>query len=209
MSGLPRLLCYLDDTIAARDDLGVLLAAAAAAGPEAALVARLPHGTSDALARLAERAVANARPPHARVFVTGRADIALAVGADGCIARRDDLAIADLMAVGPHLTFLASVHSVAEAFAAREAGAHGIIVGNIWPTASHPGRDAAGIALLREVIALGLPTWAIGGVTPATAREAAAAGAFGVAAISAIWGDRRPYAAAKALLDGIRFRPSA
>src|SRR5690606_13899558 len=115
---LPRLLAYLDDTIAARSDVGVGLAAIAAAGSEVALVARLPNGSVEELTALAARCIANARPPGAQVYVTGRIDVVLEVGADGIIARRDDPEIRDLRAVSTEPVILASVHSLAEARAA-------------------------------------------------------------------------------------------
>lgn len=202
---LPRLLAYLDDATASRDDLGVLLAAAAAHGPDVGIVARWPGGTTHALARLAARALANARPPGARVFVTGRADVAAAVGADGVIARRGDLPPSEMRTLAPDLTILSSVHTRKEAEEAIAEGAHGLVVGTIWATPSHPNRPGAGTALLRDVVALGLPVWAIGGITVETAAEARAAGAHGVAAIRALWSERRHYEAAGKLLDAVRF----
>jgi thiamine-phosphate pyrophosphorylase len=200
MTPLPRLLAYLDDEIAARDDVGIGLAAIAAAGPEVALVARLPNGSVEQLSALATRCVANARPPGAQVYVTGRIDVVLEVGADGMIARRDDPQIRDLRAVSTAPVILASVHSLAEATAAIADHADGLVVGTIWPTASHPDRVAAGLDLIAQCVALGKPVYAIGGVTPERAREAVAAGAHGVAAIGAIWGAARPYAATVELL---------
>ncbi len=211
MRPLPRLLAYLDAAIAARDDLGVGLAAIAAAGPAVALVARLPDGTIDQLAALATRCQANARPPEAQVFATGRVDVALAVGTDGVIARAGDLPISTMReaiaASGrdpASLAILASVHSAAEAEAAIADGADGVVVGSIWPTASHPGQPGAGESLLRAVVALGRPTWAIGGVTPARAARAREAGAWGVAAIGALWEQRDRFAAAMTLLGALQ-----
>jgi thiamine-phosphate diphosphorylase len=201
MKPLPRLLAYLDDEVAARDDLGVGLAAIAAAGPQVALVARLPNGSVEALAALAARCVANAKPPGAQVYVTGRIDVVLDTGADGIIARRDDPEIRDLRAVSTAPAILASVHSLVEARAAVAAHADGLVVGTIWESPSHPGRTGAGIELLRQCAALGVPTYAIGGITPDRAREAVAAGAFGVAAIGALWRSDRPYQAALGLLE--------
>lgn len=207
MKPLPRLLAYLDAGIAAREDLGVGLAAIAAAGPAVALVARLPGGTIDQLAALATRCKANARPPEAQVFVTGRVDVALAVGADGVIARAGDLpipAMREAMAASEReagaIAILASVHSLAEAERAVADGADGLVVGTIWPSASHPGQPGAGEALLRAVVALGPPTWAIGGVTAPRAVLAREAGAWGVAAIGALWAPRDHFAATLALL---------
>lgn len=206
MKPLPRLLAYLDDRIAARDDLGIGLAAIAAAGPAVALVARLPGGTTDALVRLADRCRANARPPEAQVYVSGRGDVALAVGADGLIARRDDLPINELRALAAEdgtLRILASVHSLAEAREAVDAGADGLVVGTIWPSASHPDRAGAGVALLAECAALGPAVYAIGGVTVERAREARTAGAWGVAAIGALWGTRDHFKATVAMLKAL------
>ncbi len=206
MKPLPRLLAYLDDTIAARDDLGVGLAAIAAAGPAVALVARLPGGTTDALTSLTRRCLANARPPEAQVFVSGRVDVALAVGVDGVMARRDDLPVAAMREVAARhggTRVIASVHSVEEAEAAVGAGADALVVGTIWASASHPGRQGAGVGLLARTAALGVPVYAIGGVTPERAREAREAGAWGVAAIGALWGVRDHFKVAVALLDGV------
>jgi thiamine-phosphate diphosphorylase len=200
MKTLPRLLAYLDDAIAARDDLGVGLAAIAAAGPQVALVARLPNGSVEELTALATRCVANAKPPGAQVYVTGRIDVVLDVGADGMIARRDDPEIRDLRAVSTTPVILAAVHSFAEARTAIAAHADGLVVGTIWPTASHPGRPGAGLELISQCAALGKPVYAIGGVTAERAREAVAAGAYGVAAIGALWSAPRPYAATTELL---------
>lgn len=206
MKPLPRLLAYLDDTIAARDDLGIGLAAIAAAGPAVALVARLPGGTTDALGRLAERCLANARPPEAQVFVSGRVDVALAIGADGVIARGNDLPISEMRRLvdgRPRIALVASVHSVAEAEAAVEDGADALVVGTIWPSTSHPGRGAAGTALLAQCASLGRPIYAIGGVTAERAREARAAGAWGVAAIRALWEVKDHFKAAVAMLEAL------
>lgn len=208
MRPLPRLLAYLDARIAARDDLGKGLAAIAAAGPAVALVARNPGASIDALTALALRCRANARPPEAQVFVTSRADVAVVTGADGMIARRDDLPPDEMRRVlGPGHPILASVHSLIEAETALAEGADGLVVGTIWPSASHPDRPGAGLELLRHCVALGAPTWAIGGVTAQRAAEARAAGAWGVAAIGAIWDAPDHHAATEELLEAVKTNP--
>lgn len=207
MKPLPRLLAYLNDEIAARDDAGVGLAAIAAAGPQVALVARLPNGGVEELTALAARCMANARPPGAQVYVTGRIDVVLDVGADGLIARRDDPEIRDLRAVSTTPVMLASVHSLAEARTAVAAQADGLVVGTIWPSDSHPGQAGAGLDLIHQCAALGRPVYAIGGVTAERAREALTAGAYGVAAIGALWNVPRPYAAAIELLEAMQGSP--
>jgi thiamine-phosphate pyrophosphorylase len=210
MRPLPRVLAFADDRVAALDDLGVRAAALAAAGPAVGLVARLPGGTADQLAALAQRFVALAAAPMASVFVTGRADAAHATRAHGVILRRDDLGVADvrklrdprsLASLGTGLatrdySLLRSVHAMVEAEAAVADGADALIVGSIWPSRSHPDREASGTALLAQVVSLGRPTYAIGGVTAARAAEARDAGAWGVAAIGALWDAASPHEAA-------------
>jgi thiamine-phosphate pyrophosphorylase len=207
MRPLPRLLAFGDDRVAALDDLGVRASAIAAAGSSAALVARLPAGSIDALASLARRFVALALPPMAGVMVTGRVDVSCAVGANGVILRKDDLApgiVRDILArrhghpYAAHF-ILRSVHSEPEAEAAVRHGADALVVGTIWPSTTHAG-TAAGTGLLKRVVSFGVPTYAIGGVTPARAIEARAAGAWGVAAIGALWDAAAPYRVAMDML---------
>jgi len=204
---LPRLLAFSDDRVAALGDLGVRASAIAAAGSGVALVARLPAGSIDALASLARRFVALASPPMAGVMVTGRVDVACAAGANGVILRHGDLAVGmvrDLLArlrghAGGAGFVLRSVHSESEAEAAVRSGADALVVGTIWPSATHAGA-AAGTGLLERVVSFGVPTYAIGGVTPARAIEARAAGAWGVAAIRALWDAATPYRMAMDML---------
>lgn len=193
-----------DARIAARDDLGIRAGAIAAAGPLVALVARIPGGSADALTALAMRFVALAAPPMATVLVTGRADIAQACGAHGVIARDGDLPLDELrrLAPAPGYLHLRSVHDLAGAEAAVAEGADALVVGTIWASASHPGRPGAGLGLIEATARLGCPVFAIGGVTSARAREARDAGAWGVAAIGALWDAVDPYRAAVELVNG-------
>ncbi|MEO8715451.1 MAG: thiamine phosphate synthase [Acetobacteraceae bacterium] len=204
MRPLPRLLAYADDRIAVLDDLGVRAAALAAIGPAMALVARRPAGSADQLAALASRFAALAEPPMAGVLVTGRIDIALATRANGVILRQQDLAVEDvrsLCTAQRGALIFRSVHSFAEAVRAASEGVDALVVGSIWPTATHPDGAVAGTTLLARVVSLGVPTFAIGGVTAARAREAAAAGAWGAAAVSALWDAPDPHLSAMELLQ--------
>ena len=202
MRPLPRLLAFTDDRVAALDDLGGRSAAIAAVGSAAALVARRPTGSTDELVQLAERLMRITQPLMASVLVTGRADVAVAVAAQGVVLREGDLPVPDVrkLARGPLWCFR-SVHSEVEADAAVAAGADALVVGTIWPTPTHPERTPSGPQMLARVVARGLPCFAIGGVTPERAREAHDAGAWGVAAIRALWDDVDPYGAAHALIE--------
>lgn len=201
MRPLPRLHAVTDATILADPDLGIRAAAIASAGPAVALHVRDGNAGGAALARAASRLMALARPPEAAVFVNGRPDLAAAVGADGVQLSSASLSPADARRVFARGWIGRSVHSVAEAERAIVEGADFLIVGSIFPTASHPGRPAAGLELVRRAAELGRPVIAIGGIDARRAAEVRDAGAYGVAAISALWGAGDPAAAALALLE--------
>jgi thiamine-phosphate pyrophosphorylase len=200
MRPLPRLHAVTDAGVLAAPDFGVRAAAIAAAGPAVALHARDRRAEGAALARAAERMLALARPPEAAVFVNGRPDVAAAVGAQGVQLAGGDLAPHDARRVMAHGWIGRSVHSEPEARAAVAEGADFLLVGSIYETATHPGCPAAGLRLVHAAATLGRPVIAIGGIDAARAVEARDAGAYGVAAIRALWGAPDPAAAALALL---------
>jgi len=197
---LPRLHAITDGGVVSLADFGVRAAAIAAAGSAVALHARHPDATAADLAALAARLVALARPAEANVIVSRRADVAAAVHAQGVQLRPDDLAPGDARRVLPVGWIGRSVHTAAEAIAAQEEGADYVVVGPIFPTPSHPGARGRGVELVREASAAGIPVIAIGGIDPERALEVAAAGAWGVAVLSALWSASDPAQAALAFL---------
>ena len=200
MRPLPRLHAVTDGAVLAAEDFGIRAAAIAAAGAAVALHARDCGAGGAALGRAAMRLVALARPPEAAVFVSGRPDLAAALSAHGVQLGAGDLTPGDARRVFPSGWIGCSVHSPAEAAAAVRAGADYLMLGNVYPTASHPGRAGIGLETVRTVARLGRPVIAIGGVEPARVDELKAAGAYGIAAIRALWGAGDPAAAALALL---------
>ena len=203
MSGsrpLPRIHAISDAEVLALDDLGVRAAALAAGGSAVALHARDHAATTRVLIAAAERFVALARPPEAAVFVNGRPDVAAALGAHGVQLSGSDLAPRDARRVFPSGWIGRSVHSIEEASAAADDGADYLMVGTIYPTPGHPGQGS-GVALVTACATLGLPVIAIGGVTAARVPELVAAGAYGVAAIRALWHAGDPARAVTQFLD--------
>lgn len=200
MRPLPRVHAITDAAVLALPDFGVRAAAIAAAGPAMALHARDRSAGGAALAAAASRIAALARPPEAMVLVNGRPDVAAACGAAGVQLAASDLAPADARAICGGLIGR-SVHSEDEARAAADEGADFVIAGSVYPTPTHRDRTPGGLALIRGCLRAGLPVIAIGGVTPARAAELRDAGAWGVAAISALWGAADPAAAALRLLE--------
>ena len=201
MRPLPRLHAVTDAATLALPDFGVRAAAIAAAGSAVALHARDRAAGAPALASAAARMVALAGPPEASVIVSARADVAAAVGAQGVQLAADDLAPGDARRVLSGGWIGRSVHSTKEGEAAVAEGADFLMAGSVYQTPSHPGRAAAGLDLIRGVAALGVPVIAIGGVTVERAAELRDAGAWGIAAISALWSAADPAAAALALLE--------
>jgi thiamine-phosphate diphosphorylase len=200
MRPLPRVHAFTDRALLAAPELGIRAAAIAAGGSAVALHARAREATGAVLAAGAQRLVALARPPEAAVFVSGRPDIAAALGANGVQLAKDDLTPADARRVLPHGWIGRSVHSRVEAEEAVAEGADFLVVGSIYETASHPGQPAGGLTLVRETVGLGRPVIAIGGITPERAVEVKDAGAYGVAAIRALWQAADPAAATLAML---------
>lgn len=200
MRPLPRVHAFTDSALLAAPEFGIRAAAIAAGGPAVALHARARDGSGALLANGALRLVALARPPEAAVFVSGRPDVAAAVAAHGVQLGAGDVTPTDARRVLTHGWIGRSVHTREEAAAAVDEGADFLVVGNVYETPSHPGRPAGGLSLVRESAGLGLPVIAIGGITPERAGEVRAAGAYGVAAIRALWHAPDPAAATLALL---------
>lgn len=139
-------------------------------------------------------------------IVNDRADLALALDADGVHVGQDDLP-ADLarQIVGPDRIVGVSTATVEEARIARDMGADYLGVGAIYATATKSDAGAAigtgPIGAIKQ--AVGLPVVGIGGIGPRNAAEVIAAGADGVAVVSAIVAADDPEAAARAVKAAI------
>lgn len=135
-----------------------------------------------------------ARAAGAALFVNDRVDVALVLELDGVHLGQRSLPPVEAKALlGPGAVVGVSVHSVEEARKAESGGADFLLVGTIFPTPSHPGREAGGPERIRRVAAAGTaPLVAVGGVTPERVEAVRAAGAVGVAALSGVWDAQRP-----------------
>ena len=146
----------------------------------------------------------------AKLLINDRADVALAVGADGVQRAGTSLPVSALRSISPPGFLIgASVHSVAEALAAEPEGADFLLFGPVYDTPSKRqyGPPQGLAALERVASAVRLPVFAVGGVTPARVAEVMRAGASGVAVIAAILGSDggtgRPADAVKGFLDAL------
>ena len=195
---IPRLHAFTDERVASLPDLDDRAGAlAAAGGAQLALHAR-GHGLSGlAHHTLAVRLAAH---PPAFLFVNDRLDVALAAGARGVQLGAHSLSPGDARRLNADWWIGVSVHDAHEARAAQAAGADYLVVGPVFATATHPDRAPLGLTRFAEIARFGLPAIAIGGVTPTGVRELRAAGAYGVAAIRALWDAGDPAEAARATL---------
>jgi len=200
-SPLPRLHAITDERIARRPDLGdIARELATGGGADLAL-----HARGHTLTGLEhyELAVRLSDSPSVRLFINDRLDIALAVDAEGVQLTPGSLSPEEARRLSARWWIGKSVHNLAEAEAAQAGGADYLLAGPVFPTATHPDRAPLGLGALREIVGLGLPVIAIGGVTARNAREVREAGAHGVAAIRALWDATEPAAAARQMLEAL------
>ena len=131
-----------------------------------------------ALTRLARAAL----PPSTRLLVNGRLDVAIAAGADGVHLPADGVPARPLRErFGPEVILGRSTHTIEEVERAREDGVDYVTFGPVYAT---PGKGApVGIAALARAASLGVPVYALGGITLDRLGELSRAGAAGVAAI--------------------------
>ena len=141
----------------------------------------------------------------ALLIINDRVDIALAVDADGVHLPSHSLPISTARKVaGIRLLLGRSVHSVEEAVTAESEGVDYLVLGTIYGTASHPGRNGAGTELIKQVKAcVQTPVYAIGGINASNAQEVIQAGAHGIAVIRSILASENPRAAALELKETI------
>ncbi|HEU0051612.1 MAG TPA: thiamine phosphate synthase, partial [Longimicrobium sp.] len=129
----------------------------------------------------------------------------MAAGAHGVQLGARSLSVEDARrVVGEGMLVGASVHTEDEARAALGGGADFLVAGAVFATASHPGREPAGVGLIERIAALGAPAVAIGGITPERVATVRRAGAAGVAVIRGVWDAPGPAEAVQRYLDAWR-----
>lgn len=183
----------------------------AVAGGVTAVQVRAPDATARELCAVTvavRDAVAGTGVP---VLVDDRADVALAVGADGVHVGQSDLDPASARRVlGPGAVVGLSVSTAAQvrdALALPPGTVDYLGIGPVHatptkPEAAEPLGYAATAELARQAGAAGLPAVAIGGVREATVAAVRGTGVAGVAVVSAICAAADPSAAARRLRGG-------
>jgi thiamine-phosphate pyrophosphorylase len=147
------------------------------------------------------------RPAGVPLIVNDRIDVALAIDAQGVHVGQDDMpAPLARRLLGPDRILGVSAGTVAEALQAERDGADCLGTGDVFGT---PTKADAGVPIgvdgLAEIArAVSVPVVAIGGITQENAASAIAAGAAGIAVISAVMGAPDPQAAARQLREIVR-----
>ena len=150
--------------------------------------------------RAAEAALRVARERGARLIINDRADIALALGADGVHLGQDDLPPeAARRLLGDEAIIGFSTHSVEQAVAAARGPLSYLAIGPIFATQTKENPDPVvgldGLRRVREALGADVPLAAIGGITRANARAVWQAGADSLAVIGALIADPQRIAA--------------
>lgn len=176
---------------------------AAVAGGATVVQYRAKEGSPDELLATARALRDLLRPRGVPLIINDRVDLALACGADGVHVGQDDAPPAQVRArlgKGPLLGL--SITHPSQMAAVDPDVVDYLGIGPVFPTGSKDdaapalGLDAFG-RLCRETR---LPVVAIGGITVENAGEVFAAGAAGIAVVSALSRAQDPAAAARALL---------
>lgn len=121
-------------------------------------------------------------------IINDRADIALLAQADGVHLGQEDLSIKEARTVvGTGMLIGVSTHRIEQARQAVLDGANYLGAGPTFPSPTKSFDRFAGIGYLRQVAAeIGLPTFAIGGITPKNLAEVRSAGISRIAVSSVV-----------------------
>lgn len=175
--------------------------AAAVAGGVTIVQLRDKHGSARALAEAGRALLTLLRPLGVPLLINDRLDVAYAIGADGAHIGQDDLPpIAARTLLGPQAIIGLSI-TASDQLGTIDSAVDYVGLGPLFPTSTKadasPALGEAAFAALRRQISL--PVVAIGGITLANTARTLAAGADGIAVVSAICAAADPQAAARTL----------
>jgi len=176
--------------------------AAAIDGGVTAVQLRHKHGSARLMIEAGRALKELLSPRGIPLIVNDRVDVANAICADGIHVGQGDLPPSAARAVlGPHAIIGLSITREEELSTFDPAMIQYVGLGPIFPTGTKtdaaPALGEAGFAALRR--RLSCPVVAIGGITAANAGRAIAAGADGIAVVSAICAADNPRVAARTL----------
>ena len=186
----PDLFLYLvTDRGSSRGRAAADIVREAVAGGVTCVQLRDKHSPTRELIAEARRLKALLRPVGIPLIINDRLDVALAVEADGVHLGQQDMDIADARRLaGPAMLIGISVESLTDAVRAERQGADYLGISPVFATPTKTDTAAPlgleGVERIRQ--AVGLPLVGIGGIKADNAAAVIAAGADGVAVVSAI-----------------------
>jgi thiamine-phosphate pyrophosphorylase len=197
-------LCFVADSEAAAGRDILRLIGEAVAGGATIIQLRGKKWTSREFLEKGVKAAQFIRPKKIPLIINDRVDIALACEADGVHLGQDDMPIPFAREImGKKRIIGLSVSTPEEAEAAEKGGGDYIGAGPLFRTLSKenvgPLLGLEGLRKIREKVKI--PILAIGGISAAKVAEVIAAGADGVAVISAITAAENPKKAAAEISD--------
>jgi thiamine-phosphate pyrophosphorylase len=183
---------------------------AALAGGTPVVQVRTKTGSDLSRLAFAREVVLLCRAAGALSIVNDRVDLALAAGADGTHVGADDLPVSVVRRIaGPDHLIGGTARDPVRAAELVAAGADYLGVGPAFATSTKDGLPdpigPAGVGAVAAAVAV--PVIAIGGVTADRVPLLRAAGAHGVAVVSAVSAAPDPAAAARALLAALDATP--
>ena len=179
------------------------IAAAAVAGRATAVQLRAPELTDETLLPLAHEIAERCRAAGVLFVVNDRVEVAAAVGA-GAHVGQDDAPERARGLLGADAVLGVSVGTVDDVAVAEHAGADYLGV-TVFSTSTKPDACPIGLdGLSRIIAATSTPVVGIGGIDAVNARDVLAAGAAGVAMISAVADADDPISAVGSLVDAVK-----
>lgn len=201
-----RLMVITDRRLAGQRSWTSLIEAALEAGATS-IQLRDKQAPSHELLEMARRLQPLCERHGALFLINDRLDVALAAGAHGVHLGDDDLPVADARRVTPRDFVIGrSADCEADARAAQADGASYLGVGSVFGTRTKQeviGEVIGTDQLARVARSVSVPVVGIGGVTSENAGQCIAAGAAGVAVVSAVMGAENPGVAVRELSEAL------
>jgi thiamine-phosphate pyrophosphorylase len=206
MNAIPRLQVITDETVQTTHSHAALAEMAARGGADAVQFREKRPWTTRERIEVAGACLAACREHGALLLVDDFADVALAVGADAIHLGRNDLDVATARRiVGPDVIIGGTANSYEEAARVWTTDVDYIGVGPIYGTRSkaNPAPDMGLDTLARICADSPVPVVAIGSITAERIAEVMAAGAYGVAVLSAVIAAADPVEATRRCREAI------
>lgn len=210
-SSIPRLHVITDATVQSRLSHTELARLAVQGGADAVQFREKRHWTTRELLDEATTMLAVCAAADAMLVVDDRADVARSVGAPALHLGRNDLDVATARAIlGPGALIGGTANSYEEASRVWQTGVDYMGIGPIYGTQSKANpAPVMGLETLASICRdCPVPVVAIGSITPERIPEVLAAGAHGVAVLSAVVSADNPSLAARRCREAIDAAPS-